>query len=170
MAVVTPLRGGVLVVFVGVDLASLGFVVLGGGAFPFGAFCLFFRFEAFSLRAGGLLLCCERGLFGASAARFGLVAVGGGGGGCAALVEILGSLPSRRDSQDIDRDMPRIWYRCTLPRTAACLRDQSITCAQDFTRLRPLWETTRPMRSSPRHTPNTSASTTSSRAGPAPSA
>lgn len=41
----------------------------------------------------------------------------------------------------IDRDMPRIWYRCTLPQTAACLRDQSITCAQDFTRLRPLWET-----------------------------
>ena len=37
--------------------------------------------------------------------------------------------------------MPRIWYRCTLFQTAACRRDQSITCAQDFTRLRPLWET-----------------------------
>jgi hypothetical protein len=41
----------------------------------------------------------------------------------------------------IDRDMPRIWYRCALPQTAACRRDQSINCAHDFSRLRPLWET-----------------------------
>jgi hypothetical protein len=41
----------------------------------------------------------------------------------------------------IDRGMPRIWYRCTLPQIAACQPDQSINCALDFARLRPLWET-----------------------------
>jgi hypothetical protein len=88
-----------LVVCVGADVSSLRFVVLGGGAFPFGASCLLFGLEALSLRAGGLLPCCELGLFGVSAGRGCLVAVRGG---CATLVEILGSLPPRRDSQDAD--------------------------------------------------------------------
>ena len=41
----------------------------------------------------------------------------------------------------VDRGMPRIWYRCALPQTSDCLKDQSINCAANFRRLLPLWET-----------------------------
>ena len=72
---------------VGVDLPSLGFVMLGGGAFPLGAFSLFFGRKALPLGASGLFVCRQLRLFGPSADRRGLITMGGRG--ASALVELL---------------------------------------------------------------------------------
>jgi hypothetical protein len=41
----------------------------------------------------------------------------------------------------VDRGMPRMRYRCTLPQTADCTRDHTLNCAADYRRLLPIWET-----------------------------
>jgi hypothetical protein len=41
----------------------------------------------------------------------------------------------------LDRGMPRLRYRCTLPQTPGCHKDQYINCAHDYKRLLPIWET-----------------------------
>jgi hypothetical protein len=80
----------VVCVGVGVDVSSLSFMVLSGGAFLLGASGLLFGLEPLSFRFGGLFLGGDVGLFGVSAGLGGLVAVRGGGG--AALVEVRGAL------------------------------------------------------------------------------
>ena len=41
----------------------------------------------------------------------------------------------------LDRGMPRLRYRCTLPQTRDCHKDQYINSAHDYKRLLPIWET-----------------------------
>ena len=48
----------------------------------------------------------------------------------------------------VDRGQPRIWYRCALPQTPDCLKDESINCKADSPARFPSGRSTRPTRPS----------------------